>query len=211
MYEFISGPLFWIALTIGVAGSLYRIISMLLEAKQDKVVYPYMKLSYSLKSLAHWLVPFGTRSMRMKPVFTVLSFGFHICLLLTPLLLAAHQQLLGINFLRLPNAVADGMTIVVLVGIVFFLQRRLVLPYVSNVTFISDYLLLLAVTLPFLTGFLAYRQWFNYETVLLIHMLAGELMLVIIPFTRISHMLFFVFTRSYMACEFGYVRNSRDW
>ncbi len=42
-------------------------------------------------------------------------------------------------------------------------------------------------------------------------MLAGELMLVAIPFTKLSHMLVFAFTRAYMGSEFGSVRNSRDW
>jgi hypothetical protein len=42
-------------------------------------------------------------------------------------------------------------------------------------------------------------------------MWSGALWLMIIPFTRIVHMLFFPFTRAYMGNEFGYVRNARDW
>jgi len=46
---------------------------------------------------------------------------------------------------------------------------------------------------------------------LILHILSGEIMLMAIPFTRLSHMLFFWFTRAYMGCEFGLVRNARDW
>ena len=211
MIDFISGPLFYICVAICIGGSAWRVFSRLHEAKADKVVYPYMRAKHSFRSLMHWLTPFGTRSMRMKPFFTVMSFSFHICLLFTPLLLAAHQEMVGIDILRLGDPVADIMTLVVVAGGLFFLLRRLVNPVVNNVTYLADYCLLLLVMAPFVTGYLAYHQWFDYRTILIIHMLAGEAMLVIIPFTRISHMLMFPFTRAYMACEFGFVRNSKDW
>ena len=85
------------------------------------------------------------------------------------------------------------------------------LPEVKFVTFPSDYLLLAIAAAPFVTGFIAHHQWFDYETMVLIHMIAGAVMLMAIPFTRLSHMLFFPFTRAYMGSEFGAVRNARDW
>jgi len=84
-------------------------------------------------------------------------------------------------------------------------------PEVQNVTFLSDYVLLAVVALPFLTGFLAYHQLGPYRPMLILHILTGEIMLVAIPFTRLSHMFFFFFTRAYMGSEFGNVRNARDW
>jgi hypothetical protein len=45
----------------------------------------------------------------------------------------------------------------------------------------------------------------------IIHILSGEIMLVAIPFTRLSHMIFFAFTRGYMGSEFGAVRHAKDW
>ena len=46
---------------------------------------------------------------------------------------------------------------------------------------------------------------------MILHILSGEVLLVAIPFTRLSHMLFAPLTRSYMGSEFGNVRNARDW
>ena len=215
LYELVRGPLAWVALLVFFFGSAYRIVSMLIEAKKDKVVYPYMKLKYSLRSLLHWIVPFGSRNMRLRPVMTVVSFVFHICLLVAPLFLLAHSVLWyeswGIQWASLPEGLADVMTVLVIVACIFFLIRRISAPEVRNVTSVSDFILLAIVVLPFLTGFLAYHQWGPYKPLLILHILTGEIMLVAIPFTRLSHMLFFWFTRAYMGCEFGFVRNSRDW
>ena len=41
--------------------------------------------------------------------------------------------------------------------------------------------------------------------------LSGEIMLAAIPFTRLSHMLLYVFNRGYIASEFGAVRKVQDW
>ena len=45
----------------------------------------------------------------------------------------------------------------------------------------------------------------------ILHVVAGEIMLAAIPFTRLSHVVFAVFTRAYMGSEFGGVRHARDW
>lgn len=211
MFEFVSGPLVWIAVAVLVVGSVYRIVNMVRLAKQDTVIMPYMKLDYSLRSIAHWVVPYGSRSMRINTLMTAVAFAFHICLLATPLLLAAHWEIWGIDFPTLPDWLADAMTVVVILGGFYFLQRRLLVPYVANVTSYADYALLFFVVLPYLTGFIAYHQWFNYQVVITLHALSGCIMLMIIPFTRIAHMIYFAFTRAYMACEFGFVRHARDW
>jgi nitrate reductase gamma subunit len=44
-----------------------------------------------------------------------------------------------------------------------------------------------------------------------LHVLAGNILLAAMPFTRLSHMLFLAFTRAYMGSEFGKVRHARDW
>ena len=78
-------------------------------------------------------------------------------------------------------------------------------------TYASDYAILAIVAAPFITGLFAYYQWFGYQIFLILHILAGEIMLVAIPFTRLSHMLFAPLTRGYMGSEFGGVRHAKDW
>ena len=103
------------------------------------------------------------------------------------------------------------MCVIVIAGCVYFLVRRITKPEVRYVTSVSDYVILALVAAPFLTGFLAYHQWFAYETMFLLHIVSGEVMLAAIPFTRLSHMLFAPLTRAYMGSEFGGVRHARDW
>ena len=48
MYDFISGPLVWIAFIGFFGGLLYRFITMAQLAKKDKVVYPTFDAKYGL-------------------------------------------------------------------------------------------------------------------------------------------------------------------
>ena len=146
---------------------------------------------------------------------TVVAFAFHICLLLTPLFLLAHiiliEEAWNLSWWTLPDGLADVMTLIVVAGCVFFFVRRLTNREVQYVTSASDFVLLAIVIAPFATGFLAYYQWFGYQFFVIIHILAGEIMLVAIPFTRLSHMLTAPLTRAYMGSEFGGVRHAQDW
>ena len=215
MYEFARGPLVWIAMLAFVGGSLYKIVSMLKLARSEKSVLPIMSFKFGLRSLAHWLVPFGSENMRLRPLFTLLSFAFHICVLLTPLLVMGHAVLWHeswrVSWWSLPPDAADTMTLIVVLCCAVFLIRRIAMPEVRNVTGVSDFLLLLIVAAPFVTGFLAHWQLLPYEQILTAHIITGALWLIAIPFTRLSHMIWFVFTRSYMGSEFGSIRRSRDW
>lgn len=215
MYDFLLGPLVWIAFAVFLFGGLFRLITMALLAKKDTIVYPTYDAKYGLRSIFYWVIPFGTHNMRLRPLFTIVSFVFHICLLLTPLLVMGHAVLWnnswGIQWWSLPAGLATAMTLVVICGGVFFFLRRLAAPEVRHVTTIWDYLLVLLVISPFLTGFIAHQQWLDPGVMTVIHILCGVTWLVAIPFTRLSHMIWFVFTRAFMGSEFGSVRHARDW
>jgi len=216
LYNFVSGPLVWVAFILFIGGSLYRIISMLrLVNAKEKWIFSYMSWNYSFRSIFHWLTPFATVNMRKHPVMTVVTFIFHICLLITPLFLLGHIVLFdeawNVSWATLPDGVADIMTLAVVGSCLFFWLRRLVSPEVQYGTSASDFVILAIVAAPFVTGYMAYQQWFNYPVVMILHIVSGEIMLVAIPFTRLSHMLFAPFTRAYMGSEFGGVRHARDW
>lgn len=216
LYNFVSGPLAWAAFLIFIGGSLYRLIALILMVhKKEKFIYTYMSWKYSLRSILHWITPFATENWRRHPVLTIVTFAFHICLILTPLFLLAHVILWddawNISWWSLPDNLALFMTLIVLGGCIFFLVRRLILPEVQYVTSVSDFVILAIVAAPFITGLLAYYQWFGYQIFTILHILSGEIMLVAIPFTRLSHMLLAPLTRAYMGSEFGGVRHARDW
>jgi nitrate reductase gamma subunit len=216
VYNFIRGPLVWISFLIFIAGSIYKVLSMLSLAKRDKVVFPYISLKYSLRSIIHWIIPFASTNWRKRPGMTIATFLFHTCLLFTPIFLVAHNALLkeswNFRLWTIPETIADVMTVIVIVCSIIFLIRKLVAPEVRFVTFASDYVLLAIAATPFITGFLAYHQLLiDYELMAAAHILAGEFMLIAIPFTRLSHVIYFWFTRAYTGSEFGAVRHTRDY
>jgi hypothetical protein len=45
----------------------------------------------------------------------------------------------------------------------------------------------------------------------ILHMLSGELMLILIPFTKLSHMVFFFLSRAHIGSEFGERRGTVTW
>ena len=59
---------------------------------------------------------------------------------------------------------------------------------------------------PFLTGFCAYHQLGNYDAWLIAHILSGELMLVAIPLTKLSHFVLFFCSRIQIGMDFGIKR-----
>jgi nitrate reductase gamma subunit len=216
LYNFVTGPLVWASFAIFIFGTIYRLASMYaLAKKKDAVSLAYMDWTFSLRSIINWLIPFNALGWKKNPVLTVVTYVFHICLLATPILLSAHiimvEESWGVSWWNLSDSTADILTILVIASCAFFAGRRLYQKDVRFLTSGQDWLILAIVALPFITGFLAYHQLFNYQVMVIAHVLAGNIMIAAIPFTRLSHMFFAVFTRAYMGSEFGKIRRARDW
>lgn len=216
IYDLASGFLVWVALVIFAGGIVFRLALLISTArKKDSAVFNYFSLYYALRSILHWIIPFASRNMRLHPVMTAVTFIFHLCLIITPIFAAGHIILIaeswGGGWWYLPDAAADIMTLAVILGCVFFLIRRILKKEVRYLTTPGDYVLLVIVAAPFVSGFWTYHQWGGFEIAGIIHMLSGELMLICLPFTRLFHMILFPFTRGYAGSEFGGVRNIKDW
>ena len=215
IYELVRGPFAWVALTLFVAGSLYRIIAMLVTGKKEPALDPSASFKGAARSILHGLIPFGSTYMRKQPVFAIVTIGFHLCVIILPLFLLAHIVLWyeswQILWWSLPDLMADFMAVWVILACIYFISRRWVVPEVKKVTRPSDILLPVLVLLTFLTGFLAYHQWGPYRPMMILHVLAGEILLIAIPFSKLGHMLFFMFSRAYMGAEFGKVLKAREW
>jgi nitrate reductase gamma subunit len=112
----------------------------------------------------------------------------------------------GFSLWSLPEGVADFMTGVVVVAGVFLLLRRIAFPQVRILTTAYDYLLLAIAMAPFITGFMAYHQAPGYQGWLIAHILSGEIMLVAIPLTKLSHFVLFFLSRAQIGMDFGIKR-----
>lgn len=215
-YAFVVGPLAWFAWGVFILGSLYRLFFMYQLAKaKDGSSLHYMSFKWGIRSILAWLNPVGTLGWQRNPWTAMATFVFHICLVIVPLFLLGHvvlwDQFFGISWPALPDQIADIMSIVVVVCCIYFGARRFLQKDVAFMTTGKDWIALAIPALVFLTGVLSYHEIGDAKVMLILHILCGEIMLISIPFTRLSHAVFAVFTRAYMGSEFGGVRNCKDW
>lgn len=215
MYELVRGPLAWAALIIFALGSIYRIGFLLYTGKRETVLDPSRSAADAGRSILHGLIPFASTDMRKQPLLTIISFTFHLGVVILPIFLLAHIVLWyeswEIQWWSLPDLLADLMALWVILACVYFISRRVLIPEVKQVSRPMDYGLLIIILLTFLSGFLAYHQWGPYRPMLILHILASETLLVVLPFSKLGHMLFFAFSRAYMGSEFGKHLKARDW
>lgn len=116
------------------------------------------------------------------------------------------QETLGISFGSLNQSIADVMSWGVIISAVFLTSRRLILPEVRILTTVYDYLILFLSTAPFITGLICRYEIGGYSFFLIVHILFGEILLISIPFTKLSHILLFFLSRAQLGMDFGIKR-----
>lgn len=155
----------------------------------DKQI-PYRQL---LTVTAHWLFP--VERVRQRFAYSVTSVTFHVAILVTPLFLAGHIALVaadtGWSWPALRGGVADVLTLVgVATGVLLVVQRAAARDSRALSRF-QDYVLPLIIALPFAAGFLMmHPAWnpFPYEVAFLTHVASADLVLVLLPVTKLRHM-----------------------
>ncbi len=152
------------------------------------------------KSLG-WIVPVNALAGTRIP-YTVASAAFHIGMLAVPLFLAGHvaliRQGIGIAWPTLPAGAADTLTMAALVGLAVLLLYRLIDRAARFLSGPQDYLLLVLCIAAFLSGYLVAHPEANplpFGVIYLAHLLSAELILVLIPFSKLAHALLFASTR----------------
>ena len=215
IYEFLTGPGVWAAFIIFIGGLVVRLVYLLaLSKERDRVLYNHASFGWALRSIFHWLVPLGSVGWRTQPLFATAFFVFHLCLLGVPLFLLAHntlwQEAFGVSLPSLPDSVADVGTVVLLVAALVLLARRIVRPEVRILSTAWDYFLLILTCAPFVTGFLAYHQVGPYKLMMILHVFLAEILLIVIPFSKLAHIVLFFFSRTSIAFEMGR-REARTW
>lgn len=193
--EFGRGPLFRLAFSLMVLGLLRAVllsfvqIAEALGKSRDKCV----QWKEILRQTACWLLPAG-RLWRKRPIYSTLSFAFHIGLLAVPLFLAAHvllwKKTLGFAWPALPREVADWLTLLAIVtGLALFISR-VANPRTRALSRGQDYFWPLLLVVPFATGYVCSHSALRpglYQNLMLIHVYAADLILVLVPFTKIAH------------------------
>jgi nitrate reductase gamma subunit len=185
-----------------VLGLVYRVVVVVLQIATAWLRAADRRLPGAeiVTATVGWLVP--VRLLRSRPVYSAASFLFHVGIISVPLFLAGHVALLvGIlpgAWPTLSSAVADGLTLVCLAALVVLLAGRVVVRPARKLTRTRDVLLLAVLLLTVLFGYLAAHPTqspFAARSMLLLHILGGNLVLVLIPTTKIAHCALYPFTQ----------------
>lgn len=232
LYHLLSGPMVWIAVGVFMAGTTWQTLRFFQFTRQRPArtwTAPMGKNNAGKTTTGREgndiidRTSLGYRLSRLKltlpgkrPFFTLMTTFFHVNLLVLPFFIQGHTMTAGfatgIYFPSLPDMLVDLLTLLTLLCALIFLIRRLCVRELRAITTLSDFAMLALATAPFITGFMAYHQLFDYRTMLVLHMAAGELMLMLVPFTRLIHMIYFFLNRFVMVHQFtmGY-RANRVW
>ncbi len=198
--EFAKGPLFaftFLIMILGLARHFIIQFYSIIISKGKRLKNVSWKRIFS--DMFTWVLPFkhlikGTR------LFSTVSFIFHVAAILVSVFLLDHialwQSYLGVNLPSIGRVFADILTLIIIGCILVLIACRIFVRRQREMSKKSDYILLIMVLLPFLFGFFAVHPAlnpFSWETAMLIHLLSAEALFIVIPFTKLSHIvLYFV-------------------
>jgi ferredoxin len=227
LYEFIRGPLLSLVLILVAGLHIFRIFQFFHATSRlpdnRSATRPPKDFKQRLGGLMR-SIPAGFRKFRthfrntifgMNPVAVWTAAVYHLIIFAAFFFVEGHNVLLdiswGTSLPSLPEGFIDSLTAILLGISLFYLIRRGVVGRFHFPVIAKDYLAIIITAAPFATGFMAYHQWFDYNTIIICHMLSGVLFFLMLPFSKMGHLIFFVFGRFYLNGELSLTRGRRVW
>ena len=203
------GPGLQIATIVFVAGVVIRILEILLLGRKANLAEAKgMEWSSGLRTMITRTVPDRT-TFKRSSVTIVSGYIFHIGLFVTCFLSAPHilflKDIIGFGWPSLPTPVIDAFAVVTIIALVATLVNRLTNRVMRYLTNFEDLLTWFLTFLPVITGYIAFhRIGMTAPTLLAVHILSVELLLVIFPFTKLMHAFTLFIARWYNGAISGY-------
>lgn len=127
-----------------------------------------------------------------SPAMYIGGYVFHLGFFITVLFAMPHVEfvrgLLGISWRWLPTPLVDAVAVITMLALLAVLADRLTSKVKRLLSGFDDYLAWLLTVLPLVTGYCAYHHiGLEYTLMLTLHILAVELLLVLLPFTKLFH------------------------
>jgi nitrate reductase gamma subunit len=212
--EFARGPFFKVALLVFIAGMAYRIARIIMLGwKKDRVPPRGSKVEGAaisfLKGILIWpFIPWVKDTFKRNPIIYIAGGLFHLGLFVVLILGTAHmlvwKSLLGFAWATLPLPIVDWLAAVAIVAMIVLFIHRLTNPVMRLISGWPEWLNLLFVFLPMVTGYMmTHHLFFRYEVLFSLHMLSVNVMLIWIPISRISHFVFYFFSKAIHGADFG--------
>lgn len=203
-----KGPAFDWALAIFALGLVVRLVEIFMLGR---------KTNYAEARGSEWGPGFRTMltrsiadsgTFRRAPFDVTLGWVWHIGFLVVLLLFIPHIELfnsiLGLSWPGLPNPFVDLVTAVTIVALIASLVHRMTHPVKRHISTIEDYLVWVVTFLPLVTGYIAYHRLIDpYPLALGLHILTVEIFLVVLPFTKLTHIFTAFIARWYNGAIFG--------
>ncbi len=156
--------------------------------------------------LARSIPPQGM--LKRDPVTYIGGYVFHLGLLFAIFFFAPHieffRSMTGLSWPNLPTALVDASVVAAMVALGMLLAHRLNNPVKRMLSGFGDYLAWAVTLLPLLTGYMSYHHlFFEYTLMLSLHLFSVELLLVVLPFTKLFHTFSVFISRWYNGDIFG--------
>ena len=193
--EFLSwvrGPGFQIATIIFVGGVVIRLLETLLLGRPANLAEAKgSAMSCGLKTIATRSVP-DVGKLRQAAFTIVSGYIFHIGLLVTLFLFAPHillfKDITGLSWPSLPTPIVDAFTVVSIIALLAVLVHRLTSKVLRHLTKFEDWLVWFVTIAPLVTGYIAFhRIGLTAPTLLALHILSAELLMIVFPFSKLLH------------------------
>jgi nitrate reductase gamma subunit len=200
--DFAKGPLFALTFLIMILGLTRLVIIQAYSIVRGKgrrlANAPWRRI---VTEAAGWVLPVRHLIPETR-WFSAVSYLFHIGAIVVPLFLASHvalwERLLNVNLPEIGPAVADFLTLLTIACVLVLLGFRVFCGRLRSMSHPADYALLMVILVPFASGYMAmHPQWnpFPWPVMMLAHLLSAELLFVLIPFTKLAHIVLFFFDR----------------
>lgn len=203
------GPGFDIALTVFIGGMLLRLIEVLALGKKPDLSAPRGSgTSGGVKTVFNRFLP-RSQVFQHEPLRIINAYVLHIGFFVTLLLYGPHiplfESVLGFGWPALPSGMINAIAAVTILSIFAALLFRINSKVLRFLSTPGDYFVWLVTLLPVLTGYMAYNHMLlPYTMMLALHILSVELLMVVAPFTKLTHMFSFVSSRWYQGYKAGH-------
>jgi nitrate reductase gamma subunit len=181
-----------IAIGIFLLGVLWRLIEIYsLGRKKDLAAPRHVAGASGWHTIVRRSVP-PEGMFKTSPVSYVGGYVFHIGLAIVVFLFAPHiklvESLTGLSWPGLPSQFVDLVAVITIAAMVVVLVDRINRPVKRYLSTFEDYFTWALTFLPVLTGWMAVQHLLlPYTTMLALHILSAELLLVFLPFTKLFH------------------------
>ncbi|MEN8107242.1 MAG: hypothetical protein ABFS22_04470 [Pseudomonadota bacterium] len=205
----VRGPAFQVASIIFVLGVVVRILGTLaLGRKADLAEARGSAVAGGMRTIAKRSFP-DTGTWKRSTFTLAAGYVFHIGLFITILLFAPHillfDEVFGVSWPALPTPVVDATAVVTIIALMAILVHRLKDPVLRFLSRFQDYLVWFVTILPLVTGYMAFhRIGLPPPSLIAIHILSVELLMVVFPFTKLIHAFTLFMARYYNGAIAGY-------